>query len=88
MVAGREAVAWKSVGATARREAAGTSSEPGSAVKNSLAMRASRAGFGTPGGNGADRGMDVPLVASASGVKTVWLASLVLIVVTDFDVLQ
>ena len=90
MVAGREAAAGNSAGGGPGNDAAGMSSEFGSAVKNSLAMRASRAGSGTPGGKGADRGREIPVFASVSGsgVRTVWLASLVLIVVTDFDVLQ
>jgi len=66
----------------------GTSSELGSAVKNSFAMRANAVGSSTPDGRIPTGGPGVAVRGSVSGSTRSGVGSLVLMVVSDFDVLE
>jgi hypothetical protein len=87
-VAGTEPDGGRSVGnAWAGSGLDGTSSESGSAVKKSFAMRANATGSSTPSGNVSEwRGAAVR--GSVSGSMKSRAGSLVLMVVPDFDVLE
>jgi hypothetical protein len=66
----------------------GTSSELGSAVKNSFAMRAKATGSSTPPGSTPEGRWEVAARGSVSVATKSWAGSLVLMVVSDFDVLE
>jgi len=88
-VAGTELNAGRSVGiGWAGSGLDGTSSELGSAVKNSFAMRASVTGSSTPAGSVPEGRGVVAARGSVSGATKSRAGSLVLMVVSDFDVLQ
>ncbi len=88
VVAGTEHNGGRSVGAAwAGSGLDGTPSESGSMVKNSFAMRASATGSKTPPGSVPAWEGRVAARGSVSGAKKSWVGSLVLMVVSDFDVL-